>query len=72
MMNETTTEPTTPGYYWARRDGSLEGECIRVETVTGKLEALTWGDTEYESLHAFFLFYGPVENPIAVGNEGPR
>jgi hypothetical protein len=67
-MTETSTQPTEPGYYWARRDGDLRGEVIEIQTEDDlrKGECWTMGENYRESLNAFFLFYGPIENPVSV------
>lgn len=65
---ETSDEPTEPGYHWARRDGALIGEIIEVrKSWDGQLVALIPGESseDWESLHAFFLFYGPLTSPWA-------
>ncbi len=71
-LPETTTEPTAPGHYWARRDGDLRGEMIELSPGGAPGDGLCWtmGCSEPESIHAFFLFVGPVENLISV--EAPR
>ena len=66
-MRETHEQPTEPGYYWARRDGDLEGEIIEVDKFSLKNgECWVMGEGERESLWAFFLFVGPITNEISV------